>query len=331
MKKVVCLGELLIDLVSSEPGKGLEEAGSYIRAAGGAPANVAVGLAKQGLSVAFIGKVGCDPFGEYLKKTLTDYGVDTEYLYLDSEYRTTLGFAALRSDGAKDMCFYRHPGADMMLCADEVPEKLIRDVSLLHLGSLPLTAEPSRSASFHAIELAEKYSVPISFDPNYREGLWEDDDDARLYIGKVIEHSAIVKVSSEEWEFVTGIGDLEKGSLSLLNKGVSLVVVSLGKDGAYYHNGNVQGRVDACEVNALETLGAGDSFMASLLYGLLKSGSIANPRLLSDEELCAIIMRANVAGALATLKMGAMPSLPDSSDIDRFLASKGNNPGYQTE
>ena len=316
MPKALCIGELLIDFVSTTPDVTLAEAPGFVKAPGGAPANVAVGLAKLGVDAGFIGKVGADPFGNFLTETLQRNNVDTAYLIAGETSRTTLAFVATRSDGMKDITFYRHPGADIQLSPDEIDVDYIHSAELFHYGSVSLSHSPTREATLKAIQYAKSAGAFISYDPNLRLMLWDNADDAKHWIWEVMSYADVVKISEEEWEFVTGDIELKQGVERILGLGVKLLVVTLGERGCYYTNGNVEGSVDGFAVEVVDTLGAGDAFVAAMLTQLMTHADIES---LEKDKLDAIMRYANAAGALATQKVGVIPALPTHSEIERFL------------
>lgn len=316
MPKALCIGELLIDFVSTTPDVTLAEAPGFVKAPGGAPANVAVGLAKLGIDAGFIGKVGADAFGNFLSDTLQQNSVDTAYLIAGETSRTTLAFVATRSDGMKDITFYRHPGADIQLSPDEINTSYIQSAELFHYGSVSLSHSPSREATLHAIQSAKASGAMLSYDPNLRLMLWDNADDAKHWIWKVMPYADIVKISEEEWEFVTGDTELTGGIERILGLGVTLLVVTLGERGCYYTNGIADGYVDGFAVDVVDTLGAGDAFVAAMLMQLMKHENLQS----LDTSLLEAIMRyANAAGALATQKVGVIPALPTPPEIELFL------------
>ncbi|MDE0010760.1 MAG: PfkB family carbohydrate kinase [Candidatus Poribacteria bacterium] len=316
MPKALCIGELLIDFVSTTPDVTLAEAPGFVKAPGGAPANVAVGLAKLGIDAGFIGKVGADAFGNFLSDTLQQNSVDTAYLIAGETSRTTLAFVATRSDGMKDITFYRHPGADIQLSPDEIDTSYIQSAELFHYGSVSLSHSPSREATLHAIQSAKASGAMLSYDPNLRLMLWDNADDAKHWIWEVMPYADVVKISEEEWEFVTGDTKLTGGIERILGLGVTLLVVTLGERGCYYTNGIADGYVDGFAVDVVDTLGAGDAFVAAMLMQLMKHENLQS----LDTSLLEAIMRyANAAGALATQKVGVIPALPTLPEIELFL------------
>lgn len=316
MPKALCIGELLIDFVSTTPDVTLAEAQGFVKAPGGAPANVAVGLAKLGIETGFIGKVGTDPFGAFLTETLQQNSVETAYLIAGEASRTTLAFVATRSDGMKDITFYRHPGADILLSPDEVDASYIQSAELFHYGSVSLSHSPSREATLKAIQCAKAAGAFVSYDPNLRLMLWDNADDAKHWIWEVMPYADVVKISEEEWEFINGDVALASGIERILGLGAKLLVVTLGARGCYYTNGTAEGYVDGYTVDVVDTLGAGDAFGAAMLSQLIHHQNLQS---LANAELHAILQYANAAGALATQKVGVIPALPTPSEIEQFL------------
>jgi fructokinase len=319
MPDVVTLGELLIDFVPTVSGVTLIEAPAFKKAPGGAPANVAAGLVKLGVSAGFMGKVGDDPFGHFLAQTLTEVGVDTAALRFSGEARTALAFVSLRADGEREFSFYRHPSADMLYRADEVDSGYIRAAKILHYGSISLIGEPSRSATLLAVETARSAGLLVSYDPNLRLSLWPSAEAARegMMLGWPL--AQVIKVSAEELAFLSGTDDLAAGARRLWHPDLRLLVVTLGNDGCVYVTPQFSGRVASFVVKAVDTTGAGDGFVAGLLKGLLE-----HPQADRDEGRLRDICRyANAVGALTTTRRGAIPALPTARQVDRFLRKSG--------
>ena len=315
MANAICLGELLIDFVPTVTGTGLTDAPAFIKAPGGAPGNVAVGLARLGVSSAFMGKVGDDAFGHFLANTLAETGVDVSPLRFATEARTALAFVSLRADGEREFMFYRHPSADMLFNPREVDVEAIHRAKLLHFGSISLISEPSRGATLYAVDTARAAGCLISYDPNLRLPLWSDANTARDGMLLGLKKAHVVKLSDDESEFLTGLGDLDAARKALWHDELKLLVVTRGRAGCIYFTPNFSGEVASFTVEAVDATGAGDGFVAGLLQGLL-----ADPTVLQDEtrlrELCRF---ANAVGALATLERGAIPALPDRARVLRFL------------
>lgn len=305
-------------MVSSTPDASLGEATSFLKAPGGAPANVAVGLQRLGTPASFIGQVGDDPFGLWLRDLVSREGVDVSQLAISTDARTTIAFVATRRDGKKDICFYRHPGADARFSSAQLRAEIFQNTRLFHCGSVSLSLEPCRSAQFEAARLARKAGALISFDPNWRPSLWSDFDFARDLIWQMMPFCDVVKVADEEWEFVTGTADFEQGAVKIRAAGPKLVVITRGSEGAYFNFEGGADYVPGFEMQAIDTLGAGDAFVAGMLSELLVKSLEAA---LQVENLRKIIRFANACGALATQKAGAIPALPTRRSVEEFLAT----------
>ena len=309
MIDVVSLGEILVDFTPS----GVNEQGIalFARNPGGAPVNVLAMNTKLGGTSAFIGKVGNDGFGNYLRKMLTDSGINNSGLISDDEIPTTLAFVQLDERGDRSFTFYRKPGADMMLKAAEVRKDLIDQCKIFHFGSVSLTNDPCRSATFESVAYARKKGKIISFDPNYRPLLWDNAEDAREQITMGIIMADILKVSEEEMTLITGQTDVEIGSQMLMRMGPSLVLVSLGAKGAYYRNEVCSGILSAYDVKTIDTTGAGDAFVGAMLWQL-QGCSLEEIR---SMDLTEEVDFANAAGSLTTTRGGAIPALPTLKEI----------------
>lgn len=317
MKPIVAVGELLVDFLGQPAGRAVAEAHSFVPAPGGAPANVVVGAARLGASCAFLGKVGDDPFGERLARVLREEGVDVTGLRFDARARTALAFVAIGEGGEREFTFYRHPSADMLYRTDEVETSLVRAASVLHFGSISLISEPSRSATLFAVEEAKRAGAMVSFDPNLRLDLWPGEDEAREGIRLGLERAQVVKLSEQELAFLSGSVDPSAGRY-LLGPAVDLLVVTLGPGGAYFFTqGGIEGKVAGFSVEASDTTGAGDAFMASLLADLSRDSGLPA----SEEALRQALRRANASAAITVTRPGAIPALPSREEVRRFLTA----------
>lgn len=310
---VTAVGELLIDFTPN--GKNEQGMELFARNPGGAPANVLAMNARLGGETAFIGKVGRDAFGEFLRQTLVDSRIDVSGLVVDERVPTTLAFVQLDSRGDRTFSFYRNPGADLMLSPGELYKNVIEDCAIFHFGSVSLTGDPSRTATFEAAAGARRMGKLVSFDPNFRPLLWEDTGDAKTQMKQGACMADLVKVSREELELLTGESDLLNGSEKLLELGASLVLVSLGSEGAFYRNQNAFGQLHTYDVKTVDTTGAGDAFLGAVHYRL-KGKSAGQLRELSKDELEDIVDFANAAGSLTTAKKGAIPAMPSREEIE---------------
>jgi fructokinase len=311
---VVCLGEALIDFVADTSGVALIDCPGFRKAAGGAPANVAVGLARLDVPARFLGKVGEDPFGHFLARTLAEAGVDVAGLRFDAEARTGLAFVSLQANGERDFTFYRHPSADMRLTSAEIDPRSFAGARLFHFGSITLITEPSRSATLTAIAAARAAGCVISYDPNLRLPLWPGAEAARAAILTAMPVADVVKVSDEEAVFL--YGDMESCARALLGQGPRLVLVTLGADGCRYFTADgARGDVPGFAVTAVDTTGAGDGFVAGLLAHLAESGAFPLP----EPDLRHALRFANAVGALTCTKKGAIPALPTRAEALSLL------------
>jgi fructokinase len=317
---IIAHGELLIDFVPTLTPVSLIEAPAFIKAPGGAPANVAVSLAKLGESVGFLGQVGDDAFGHFLAGVLRDNGVDTRTLNFSQAARTALAFVSLKADGDRDFMFYRHPSADMLYAPSDVDHvaEMVRAAQVFHFGSISLIGEPARSATLHAIALTKHShaNALITYDPNLRLPLWPNADAARAGMLLGWQHANLIKVSEEELAFLTGQSDWQLAARTLWHAGLQALLVTRGPHGCFYMTREFAGAVAGFQVDVVDTTGAGDAFMAGMIHGLLHT-----PEALQSEaafrELCVF---ANANGALATTKRGAIPAMHTRAEVLGFLA-----------
>jgi len=315
MRDITAVGEILIDLTQC----GVNEQGIPLFAAnpGGAPANLAVAASRLGASTAFIGKVGTDSFGTFLRDCLRENGVDVTGMATDPVQHTTLAVVALDAAGERNFSFYRDPSADVNLSVQEIPAALLRDTRFLHFGSVSLTCEPARSATLHAARTAREYGALISYDPNYRASLWPDEQAAIAQMKAPLDLVDVLKVSDEELPLLTGTDDLEAGTAMLAAKGIRLVLVTLGAKGAFYRFQGKTGHVPGVPCKVGDTNGAGDTFFGAALSRLAKTSLEA----LTVPELEQILCFANKAASLTTSRHGAIPAMPTLEEVRTCPAS----------
>lgn len=307
---VIALGELLIDFTmngQSEQGNNMFEA-----CPGGAPCNVLALLNKMGKKTAFIGKVGKDQFGALLRDTITEAGIDASNLMVDENVNTTLAFVHTFPDGDREFSFYRNPGADMMLTADEVNPEVVKDTKVFHFGTLSMTHEGVREATKKAVETAKANGCLVSFDPNLRLPLWSSLDLAKEQMEYGFGKCDILKISDNEIQFVSGKEDYDEGIAYLQETyNIPLILLTMGKDGsrAYYKGMRVER--PGFSVKAIETTGAGDTFCGSSLNYLVDH-DFEN---LTEEQLGEMLTFANAAAALVTTKKGAIKAMPVKEEV----------------
>ncbi|HCI73281.1 MAG TPA: carbohydrate kinase [Lachnospiraceae bacterium] len=308
---VVALGELLIDFTES----GLSAQGNPLLEVnpGGAPGNVLSMLQNYGRKTAFIGKVGKDMFGRLLLDAVGSCGIDTKGICVDETVHTTLAFVQTFEDGDRDFSFYRDPGADMMLTKEEVDTELIRNAKVFHFGTLSSTHPGVREATRYAIDVAKEAGAVISFDPNLREPLWKNLEDARTEIEYGLGKCDLLKISDNEVEFMCGTDDYDKGARILKDKyQIPLILITMGKAGsrAYYKDLRVES-APFLQENTIETTGAGDTFCATSIHTVLKYG-IDN---LTEANLTELLTYANAAASLITTRKGALRVMPTLDEV----------------
>ena len=307
---VTAMGEMLIDFTlngQSEQGNNMFEA-----CPGGAPCNVLALLNKMGKKTAFIGKVGKDQFGALLRDTITEAGIDASNLMVDENVNTTLAFVHTFPDGDREFSFYRNPGADMMLTADEVNPEVVKDTKVFHFGTLSMTHEGVREATKKAVETAKANGCLVSFDPNLRPPLWSSLDLAKEQMEYGFGKCDILKISDNEIQFVSGKEDYDEGIAYLQETyNIPLILLTMGKDGsrAYYKGMRVER--PGFSVKAIETTGAGDTFCGSSLNYLVDH-DFEN---LTEEQLGEMLTFANAAAALVTTKKGAIKAMPVKEEV----------------
>ena len=320
MKKfdVVTLGELLIDFTDN----GMSAQGNTMFEAnpGGAPCNVLAMLNKLGHPTAFIGKVGKDIFGLKLKSVLEEVGIDTSNLIVDEDARTTLAFVQTFEDGDRDFSFYRNPGADMLLTADEVDGELVKSARLFHFGTLSMTHEGVREATKKAIRIAKENGAIVSFDPNLRPPLWKSLDDAKEQAAYGFTQCDVLKISDNEIQWFTGEEDYDKGIEKLRQEyDIPLILLTMGRDGsrAYYKDLRVE-MPSFIQKETIETTGAGDTFGGCCLHYVLEYGLDG----LNEERLKEMLTFANAAASIITTRKGALRVMPEPDEVKRFIESR---------
>ncbi|GMI92957.1 Fructokinase 7, Fructokinase 4 [Hibiscus trionum] len=272
---IVSFGEMLIDFVPTVSGVSLAEAPGFLKAPGGAPANVAIAVSRLGGKASFVGKLGDDEFGHMLADILKQNGVSGDGILFHEGARTALAFVTLRADGEREFIFYRNPSADMLLKPEELNLDLIRSAKVFHYGSISLIVEPCRSGHLKAMEVAKESGALLSYDPNLRLPLWPSADEARKQILSIWDKADIIKVSDVELEFLTGSDKIDdETAMKLWRPNLTLLLVTLGEKGSRYYTKNFHGAVDAYHVKSVDTTGAGDSFVGALLCKIVHDPTI---------------------------------------------------------
>ena len=315
MGRIVAIGEVVADIYRDESSSAVEL--PFTARPGGAPANVAVAAARLGEEAAFAGSVGRDLFGDFILRALEAEGVQTSAVRrCEPPTRTSLAFVEIGEDGDRSFTFYRSdPAADELISAEDISEELLSGVSFLNFGSILLIKEPARSAVHKAAHLARDLNVPTAFDVNFREHLWPGVEAAREAVDPLLDLSTIVKLGDDEVAPLLGTESTEEAAQELLGRGVSLVLVSLGPEGAFYATQEFSGQVSAFEVEVVDATGAGDAFLAATLVHLSEDpiGSF------DEEQVREAVLRGTAAGALACTDYGAMRALPSKGELERFM------------
>ena len=303
-QKIWVLGDAVVDLIP-------DGENHYLRCAGGAPANVAVGIARLGGESAFIGRVGKDPLGEFMQQTLQQENVQTNYMILDPQQRTSTVVVGL-DNGERSFTFMVNPSADQFLQVVDLPNFQANE--WLHCCSIALINNPSRETTFEAIRRIKAAGGFFSFDPNLRESLWASFEDMKETVMQAVAFADVLKFSEEELTLLTDTQTLDEAfeKITALYP-EKLIIVTLGKDGALYHLAGKKDIVAGKALKPVDTTGAGDAFVGGLLSGLSQHVNWQKTAVLEQ-----IIRQANACGALATTAKGAMSALPNKAQLTAF-------------
>lgn len=311
MKYDICaLGEILIDMSPI----GNDDSGDpkFAAKAGGAPLNLLATASKFGMSTVFIGKVGNDVFGRQLKETVNSCGIDGAGLITDRKHNTTLAIVKLDEAGDRDFSFYRRHGADIFISPEEINEALIRSSRIFHFGSLSLTDEPARSATEKALRIAKESGCIISYDPNYRAPLWDDEKTASQMIKKHLDKVDIMKISRDELEMI------KLSEKELIDMGITALIVSDGKKGADIYTKEGSAHIGARPSSTIDTTGAGDILFGSFLAAF--SSDLCKIDTLTLQKATGYLSVAVQISGISTETKGAIASIPDRSVFDRAMA-----------
>ena len=270
MKKVLAIGELLIDFVPQQKGCALSEVTHFERVAGGAPANVALAASRLGGESVMVSQVGMDAFGDYIIHTLQAGGVDTRYIFRTAKANTGLAFVSLDASGNREFSFYRNPSADLFLDEAQLTPDMFADVGVLRFCSVDLVDRPVKQAHRKAVRLAQDAGAIVSFDPNVRLPLWDSPESCQAAIREFLPFADLVKLSDNEIEFVTGLADEREAAGKLLAGGCGMVLVTKGSNGASAYTAQAEAHAPAQPAKVVDTTGAGDCFAGSFLYQLLR-------------------------------------------------------------
>ncbi len=320
MNKLISIGEALIDFIPLKKGEALKNVIEFRRVAGGAPANVCACVSKLGIHATMLTKLGLDGFGDHIIEEIQKIGVDVSHIKRTRDAHTGLAFVSLKNDGQRDFSFYRNPSADMLLNEEEIEEKLFNEGDILHFCSVDLIDAPVKKAHDKAIKIAREKGLIISFDPNVRLPLWDDHDLYKQVINHYIDKADIIKISDEEIEFITGETNLELSIQMLFRGHVKIIILTKGKDGATIYTKNNRVKHDGFKIEAVDTTGAGDAFIGSFLFQLLKHRKHVDE--LAENELYEYLEFSNAVGAIVSTKPGAIQSMPGYEEVLDFIAEK---------
>jgi fructokinase len=312
MNGVISLGEALVDFIPVDDKNIL-----FKKNPGGAPANVAVGLSKLGTRTTFIGKVGNDVLGRFLYDRLNNEGLNLNNMILTDEAKTALTIVSLDNQGDRSFDFFVKPSADRLLNEDDIDDELFENNKIFHFGSISMINKISRKATQYALQLAIKNNMYVSYDPNLRESLWEDLDQAKKIIKSVLGDINILKVSKEELEFLTGLDNIQEGAEQIKNKNeIDIVLITDGSNGVYFYKDKLI-HVPAQKVEAFDTTGAGDAFVSAFLNRINETDIDITE--LSNEKIKEYCEFANHCSALVVKKQGAMSMLPEREEVIEFI------------
>ncbi|HTK80918.1 MAG TPA: carbohydrate kinase [Bacteroidota bacterium] len=314
---VSCVGEVLVDFVSSAKGASLSAATSFLKCAGGACANVAVGLAKLGVRSAFVGKTGNDAFGRFLQRELRAHDVDVRGVRFDGTHKTRLAFVSVDRNADRDFEFWENVPADTQLRLTDISMNTLMRSKIVHMSSFLLLREPSRSTAFAIARQLRNAGVHVSFDPNIRPSLYESPNTMKAYLLKMVRYTTMLRLNDGEARLLTGKTHPADAADKLLSMGPKLVAITLGSRGCLLQTRSHSCTVRGYSVPAVDTTGCGDGFLAGLLRRIVSEETL--PATLSYAQLCSIGRFANAAGALTATKKGAFSALPTVRAIHHLL------------
>ncbi len=303
--KILCIGEALIDMICTDVNVSLSNGQHFLKKAGGAPANVAAAIAALGGEVTMAAKVGDDPFGQHLIELLDTMGVNTSLIIKDPAHFTTFAFVSLMNDGERD--FYFNRGADKELTLLDLAGLLLNEYGIVHFGSATaFLPGPLQSTYLELLAKAKQAGCLISFDPNYRHLLFQNNSAYFIQqCGAFIESCDFFKLSDEEALLITGTDTVALAAAALRKKTKAVFTITLGKEGTLLCMSDILEIIKSIPIQAVDATGAGDAFVGAVLYQLNKR-SVKDINLVSIEDWKTIISNANKAGARTCEYMGAM-------------------------
>lgn len=313
---VICVGETLVDFLPDRPGKKVRDVETWVRCSGGSPANVAVGLSRLGARSAMVGVVGEDEFGEFLIEKLADEGVDVTHLRQTDEGKTGLVFISLSEGGERTFSFYRTRAAELFLAERDIDPDFFSRTRAVHVGTNSLLFREAQRAAVKMAKAVSAAGKILCCDPNLRLHLWPDPRELREVLNALIPQAAVVKISEEEMEFVTGKTTPEAALAELSKKGVALPIVTLGEKGATFLWNEKVLRVSAPAAYVTDTTGAGDGFVSALLYGITQCyADLPALKRAGVGEIRELVTFGCAVGSKVVEKLGAVAGLPRREEV----------------
>lgn len=320
MKHLVAIGEALIDFAPERAGKPIKDTESFLPKVGGAPANICGAYAKLGGDAVILTQLGNDPFGDKIVEELAAAGINVDYVSRTDQANTSLAFVALKENGDREFSFYRKPGADMLYHQKQVPAEVFQDAYALHFCSVSLGDFPMKEAHRKAIQIATDANAIISFDPNLRPQLWEDQEDLRKAVREFLPYADILKLSDEELEFITGETEIEEAVDGLFALGIKVVLYTRGSKGAAVYTQHASASVPGSGKKAVDTTGAGDGFIGSFLYQLAcDNKNLKDLQEMTGDEWKKYLHFSNVFCGQSIQKKGAISSYITRKKLEKFL------------
>lgn len=327
MKKIVCFGEALVDFLAG-PAPAPGEARVFRQFAGGAPANAAVAVARQGGACAFVGMLGGDMFGDFLFDSLQGAGVDTRHVRRTSDAPTALAFVSLDADGDRSFSFYRPPAADLLFSQDDFDDACFADAGVFHVCSNSLTEPAIAAATLAGMRRARAAGALASLDLNLRPALWTDGRASLPVLWEAVESADLVKLSREELDFLREQGRLSDADVvARVLRHARLLLLTHGGGPVAWHTRGGSGQVTPPQVRAVDTTAAGDAFIGGLLAHLQRENVEAttfDAFLASAERLQRAVRHAAASGALAVTRHGAFAALPTFQETLALLSGSGD-------
>ncbi|MBO5081276.1 MAG: carbohydrate kinase [Lachnospiraceae bacterium] len=316
-KKLIAIGEALIDFIPESAGSAIKDVNAFLPAVGGAPANVCGAFTRLGGKSEMITQLGMDGFGDKILDAFKEAGIGSSYVKRTDTANTSLAFVALKEDGNREFSFYRNPGADMLFRAEDVQKEWFEEAYALHFCSVSLGDFPMKEAHCIAIQYALENDAIISFDPNLRPALWKDSAEMIATVKEFIPLADIVKISDEELEAITGETSIEAALENLFTDRVKLVIYTEGSAGARAFTKKASAVVECRKVKAVDTTGAGDGFIGAFLWCLHRDGVTTETiEELSEDKLEEYLKFANAFCGISVQKKGAIPSYPTLEELD---------------